>query len=120
MHGRVCAYCQRVLSDSDRGDVEHFRPKSVYVWLIYEFNNYFLGCRKCNSRLKGSKFDYVAELCDSMHTVVAHILECPMSPEVRDIDLLQNLGNAIARSFQADGNEIAIAHAITDSLKVVA
>lgn len=77
-------------------------------------------CKDMDRRLKRSKFAHVAELCGSMHTVVAHILECPMSPEARDIDLLQNLGGAIARSFQAGGKEITAAHAITDSIKAVA
>ena len=71
-------------------------------------------------RLKRSRFAHVAELCGSMHTVVAHILECPMSPEARDMDLMQNLGGAIARAFQGDSNEIATVHAIADSIKAVA
>lgn len=77
-------------------------------------------CKDMDRRLKRSKFAHVAELCGSMHTVVAHILECPMSPEARDIDLLQNLGSAIGRSFQAGGKEIITVHAITDSIKAVA
>src|SRR5436305_1765091 len=55
MHGRVCAYCQALASDS-RGDIEHFRPKSVYPWLMYDFANYLLGCRVCNSNRKSSRF----------------------------------------------------------------
>jgi uncharacterized protein (TIGR02646 family) len=56
MHGRACAYCQRNLPGSDRGDVEHFRPKETYWWLAYEFVNYLLSCTVCNSSLKGRKF----------------------------------------------------------------
>jgi len=33
MHGRVCAFCLSELSRSDRGDVEHFRPKSLVAWI---------------------------------------------------------------------------------------
>src|SRR4051812_10882784 len=44
MHGRVCAYCQSDLPHNDPGDVEHFRPKSEYWWLAYEFANYLLSC----------------------------------------------------------------------------
>lgn len=29
MHGRVCAFCLSELTRGDRGDVEHFRPKSL-------------------------------------------------------------------------------------------
>ena len=77
-------------------------------------------CKDMDRRLKRSRFAHVAELCGTMHTVVARILECPMSPEARDMDLMQNLGSAIARAFQADGKEIAAAHAISDSIKAVA
>ena len=44
MQGRVCAYCEQKLPESDRGDVEHFRPKSLYRWLAYAFENYLLSC----------------------------------------------------------------------------
>lgn len=59
MHGLVCAYCQKKVSD-DRGDVEHFRPKSVYRWLVYAFSNYLLSCRPCNSHRKGNRFPLAA------------------------------------------------------------
>lgn len=56
MHGRSCAYCDRELPGNDRGDVEHFRPKSIYWWLAYSFDNYLLACSVCNSAYKGEKF----------------------------------------------------------------
>ncbi|HKH46179.1 MAG TPA: hypothetical protein VKM72_16075 [Thermoanaerobaculia bacterium] len=55
-HGRVCAYCQCELPRNDPGAVEHFRPKSIYWWLAYDFTNYFLSCRVCNSECKMDKF----------------------------------------------------------------
>ena len=56
MHGNSCAYCQGPLTHSDRGDVEHFRPKSKYWWLAYVFENYLLSCARCNRVLKKAKF----------------------------------------------------------------
>lgn len=56
MQGISCAYCQGELTESDRGDVDHFRPKAIYWWLAYEFSNYFLSCRRCNSIRKGKRF----------------------------------------------------------------
>ncbi len=56
MHGKACAYCQGQLTPSDRGDVEHFRPKSAYWWLAYAFDNYLLSCARCNRVRKGPRF----------------------------------------------------------------
>lgn len=56
MHGYACVYCQRELTGSDRGDVEHFRPKSWYWWLAYDFKNYLLSCTPCNRYYKKEKF----------------------------------------------------------------
>ena len=56
MHGRGCAYCQRNLPGSDRGDVEHFRPKNIYWWMAYAFDNYLLSCSVCNSAIKVNRF----------------------------------------------------------------
>lgn len=56
MHGRVCAYCQCHLPHNDPGDVEHFRPKSRYWWLAYDFSNYLLSCAACNRNRKKEKF----------------------------------------------------------------
>jgi hypothetical protein len=56
MHGRVCAYCQCYLPQNDPGDVEHFRPKTTYWWLAYEFHNYLLSCGICNRIRKRERF----------------------------------------------------------------
>lgn len=56
MHGRVCAFCLSELPRGDRGDVEHFRPKSLYFWLAYSFDNYLLSCSVCNRRFKSDHF----------------------------------------------------------------
>lgn len=58
VQSRVCAYCQRELSDN-RGDVEHYRPKSSYRGLMYEMSNFFVSCRICNQNRKGKKFQLV-------------------------------------------------------------
>jgi uncharacterized protein (TIGR02646 family) len=55
MHGRSCAYCQKELTNS-RGDVDHFRPQSIYPWLKYNFTNYLMSCDTCNSIYKVAKF----------------------------------------------------------------
>jgi len=66
MHWRICGYCNSLLNEYDHGEVEHFRPKGNlkedithggYWWLAYDFQNYILACRQCNSRAtKGTSF----------------------------------------------------------------
>ncbi len=77
-------------------------------------------CRDMDRRLKRSKLAHVSELCSTLQSVVDRVLECPMTPEARDIDLMQNLSAAIARAFSTDGKDVAAAHSISDTVKAVA
>jgi uncharacterized protein (TIGR02646 family) len=67
-----CCYCERKLSASDYGDVEHYRPKGTvkqapgqdkeypgYYWLAYEWNNLLVSCKRCNTGHKGILFPLV-------------------------------------------------------------
>jgi hypothetical protein len=70
-----CAYCEQLITTSQRGDIEHFRPKAGvtdkegkpvkvrgkkgmqdhpgYFWLAYEPGNLLLACIRCNQGNKG-------------------------------------------------------------------
>jgi uncharacterized protein (TIGR02646 family) len=50
-----CAYCEREIIRS-YWDVEHYRPKSRYYWLVYNWNNLYLSCNKCNRARKNDQF----------------------------------------------------------------
>ena len=54
-HGK-CAYCEGKADHVAHGDVEHFRPKSVYWWLAYCYDNYSYSCQICNQSHKGANF----------------------------------------------------------------
>jgi len=54
-HGK-CAYCEAPVASVAHGDVEHFRPKSVYWWLAYCYDNYLYSCQICNESYKGNEF----------------------------------------------------------------
>lgn len=51
-----CAYCEAPTSLVAHGDVEHFRPKSIYWWLAFCFDNYLYSCQICNQTYKGDNF----------------------------------------------------------------
>ncbi len=54
--GEACAYCGDLIGRTGE-DVEHFRPKSLYWFLAYAFDNYLTSCSRCNSSRKINKFD---------------------------------------------------------------
>ena len=54
--GNKCAYCEAPTSVVAFGDVEHYRPKSIYWWLTYCYDNYLVSCQICNQRFKRDLF----------------------------------------------------------------
>ncbi|MFN6197388.1 MAG: retron system putative HNH endonuclease [Dolichospermum sp.] len=54
MFSGKCAFCERNVELSS-GRIEHFRPKSQYVDLTFDWNNFLYSCEVCNNR-KGDKF----------------------------------------------------------------
>ena len=54
--GGKCAYCEAPVSVVAFGDVEHYRPKSIYWWLAYCYDNYLAACQICNQRFKRDDF----------------------------------------------------------------
>jgi uncharacterized protein (TIGR02646 family) len=53
MSRRKCVYCEGSINAPRAAHVEHFKPKSLFPTLAYEWTNYFLGCPGCN----GAKSD---------------------------------------------------------------
>ena len=51
-----CAYCEADTAVVAHGDVEHYRPKSVYWWLAYTYDNYLYACQICNQTYKSDNF----------------------------------------------------------------
>ena len=51
-----CAYCEATTKTTHHGDVEHYRPKSIYWWLAYCYDNYLASCQFCNQRFKKDAF----------------------------------------------------------------
>lgn len=54
--GGRCAYCEVRFNAVAYGDVEHYRPKSIYWWLAYSYDNYLASCQLCNQKYKKDKF----------------------------------------------------------------
>ncbi len=57
LYNNKCAYCE---TNIERWDVEHFRPKSLYPWLAYSWDNLLLACPTCNGH-KSNHFETINE-----------------------------------------------------------
>lgn len=53
LYHHKCAYCEYKV---EQWDVEHYRPKNLYYWLTYSWDNLMYSCPKCN-KFKGTSFD---------------------------------------------------------------
>ncbi len=89
-----CAYCEQKLLDAPK-HIEHYRPKNIYYWLAYSWDNLLLCCGSCNSA-KGNRFVtsnsmaiYNDETFDAIHSlgIDYDTYEKPMiiNPEKEDI-----------------------------------
>ena len=48
-----CAFCEQCI---EQFHIEHFRPKSIYYWLAYSWDNLLAVCPTCNQN-KGNRFE---------------------------------------------------------------
>jgi len=89
-----CGYCEKSILDSPK-HIEHYRPKKIYYWLAYSWDNLLLSCGECNSA-KGDRFEvsfdrvtYQDESFDEVHRLGNHydVIEKPLiiNPEKEDI-----------------------------------
>ncbi len=51
-----CAFCEQKIEQSH---VEHYRPKHIYYWLTYSWDNLLLSCSTCNIN-KGIHFELIS------------------------------------------------------------
>lgn len=51
-----CVYCEAPASTVCYCDVEHYRPKSIYWWLVCSYENYLASCTLCNQKYKRDEF----------------------------------------------------------------
>ncbi|AXH09327.1 TIGR02646 family protein [Malaciobacter halophilus] len=103
-----CAYCEKKLLDTDL-HIEHYRPKSVYYWLAYSWDNLLLSCGQCNRKkrnnfkIENSMAIYNNEEFSNIHNLSESYnkIEKPyaINPEKEDVfDKLIYDENAIIKS----------------------
>ena len=55
-HGK-CAFCEMKV---EQYHVEHYRPKTIYYWLAFSWDNLLMACSTCNVN-KGPNFELEGE-----------------------------------------------------------
>ena len=89
----LCAYCEEL----DKGEIDHFRPKSQFPQLVYQWSNWVFACHNCNQskQEKWPPIGYVDPCSNSIQerpenffrfdTETGEILPMlKMSPDLRD------------------------------------
>ena len=57
-----CAYCESKITHVDYGDIEHYKPKSKFCELTFEWTNLLFACGICNgTNYKGDNFPEAGE-----------------------------------------------------------
>lgn len=57
MFSEKCAYCESHITHIEYGHIEHYKPKSIFPELCFDWNNFLLCCGVCNGKeYKGNKF----------------------------------------------------------------
>jgi hypothetical protein len=61
MQHRKCRYSEKLEEQAKYRDVEHYRPKSIYWWLTWSWENLLFACVDCNREHKKGQFPLVDE-----------------------------------------------------------
>lgn len=56
LYNNKCAFCETDITAGSYNHIEHYRPKSIYYWLAYSWDNLLLSCPKCNIK-KSDNFE---------------------------------------------------------------
>lgn len=59
IYNSKCAFCEQKV---EQLHVEHFRPKNIYYWLAYSWDNLILACPTCNEH-KSVNFELNGAIC---------------------------------------------------------
>ncbi len=65
-----CSYCEYPINASRSGQVDHFRPKTYFPSLAYEWTNYFLACGGCNGAKSDKWNDYIRPDLDDVENLL--------------------------------------------------
>ncbi len=93
MYSGCCAYCEASLNITSSAYIDHFRPRSLFPELTFEYNNLNYSCQICNRNKSDSwNKDYFnpSEENPEKHIVFRGLLACKLDDRGQKmIDLLK-------------------------------
>ena len=106
-----CAFCEQKIVKCIDGTmqdcsstIEHYRPKSIYYWLAFSWDNLLWCCHRCNEKkadkfeIEGQEIQYDESFQNNVHssaTIYKDEYPKMIHPELEDVRLLLN--------FERDG-----------------
>ncbi len=102
LYNQKCAFCEQQIAvciDTELNDcsstVEHYRPKSIYYWLAYSWDNLLWCCHRCNQnksnsfKVESKRVEHNVKFKDNIHSsaTIYHSIENPkiIHPELESI-----------------------------------
>lgn len=73
--GGYCYYCEQKIGKTDYAHIEHYKPKSQFPELSFEWENLHYSCNKCNIK-KGTKWNQdhpILDPCDDDTDIDKHL-----------------------------------------------
>jgi len=115
IYSEKCVFCeQKVVKCIDNSmqdctsTVEHYRPKSIYYWLAFSWDNLLLCCSKCNQNkdnnfeLLNTKVEYDEAFSENIHssTITYNDIENPkiINPEIESVIKKLSFNNGVISS----------------------
>jgi len=102
IYNQKCAFCEQKITkciDNNQQEcsstVEHYRPKSIYYWLAFSWDNLLWCCHRCNQNkdnsfeIENSQIEYDEVFKDDIHSSASsyHSIEKPfmIHPELESV-----------------------------------
>ncbi|MEQ8604679.1 MAG: response regulator [Marivibrio sp.] len=93
-----------------------FKKREVSANLLTGLDKLLETARDTATRVKGTKWAHVSDLCSSLIRVTASLRETVEQPEKKEIDLLKPLSEAIVAALHPDDSSVDFASEITNAV----
>jgi hypothetical protein len=102
MQNNKCCYCEDRPQQPKFRDVEHYRPKALYWWLAWTWENLLYSCTDCNREWKRSQFPLDNEgmrlIAEDIPPGAEHpLILDPSDPAIDPLDEIRFLPEKAAR-----------------------